>query len=71
MINRLRIIPGNQSGKSGLILLTEAMRIKISVNSKASQVITPTVKSNREIAFDRTAFLGIKKKANPEIGLQV
>ena len=55
-MKRLRITPGSQVGKSGCMLLTDDQRIEISVKSKASQVITPTEKSNREIAFDRTAF---------------
>ncbi len=64
-------MPGSHTGTSGLILLTDDSRIEMSVNSKASQVITPTENSIREIAFDRTAFGKLKKKTNPEIGLQV
>ncbi len=63
-------MPGSHTGTSGLILLTEKEN-EMSVKSKASQVITPTEKSIREIAFDRTAFERLKKKTNPEIGLQV
>ena len=70
-MNRLRIIPGSHTGTSGLILFTEDKRIEMSVKSKASQVITPTEKRIREIAFDRTAFERLKKKTNPETGLQV
>jgi len=58
-------------GTSGLILLTEDKRMEMSVKSKASQVITPTEKRIREIAFDRTAFERLKKKTNHETGLQV
>jgi hypothetical protein len=70
-MNRLSIIPGSHTGTSGLILLTDDKRIEMSVKSSASQVITPTEKRIREIAFDRTAFGKIKKKTNPKIGLQV
>ena len=61
-MNRLRIIPGNQIGMSGFMLLTDDIRIEMSVKSKASQVITPTKKSTREIALDRTVFEKIKKE---------
>ena len=70
-MNRFRIIPGSRTGTSGLISLTEDKRMEMSVKSRASQVITPTEKRIREIAFDRTAFEKLKKKTNPETGLQV
>jgi hypothetical protein len=52
-------------------LFTEDSRIEMSVKSRASQVITPTEKRIREMAFDRTAFEKLKKKTNPKTGLQV
>ena len=64
-------MPGSQTGRSGLILFTDDNRIEMSVKSKANQVITPTEKSIREIALDRTSLKKLKKRANPEIGLQV
>ena len=64
-------MPGSHTGTSGLILFTEDSRIEMSVKSRASQVITPTEKRIREMAFDRTAFEKLKKKTNPKTGLQV
>ena len=55
-MNRLRMMLGNQTGRSGLVLWANSRWIEMSVKSRASQVITPTVKSNREIAFDRTGY---------------
>jgi len=55
-------MPGSQTGRSGLILFTDDNRIEMSVKSKANQVITPTEKSIREIALDRTSLKKLKKK---------
>ena len=55
-------MPGSQTGRSGLILFTDDSRIEMSVKSKANQVITPTEKSIREIALDRTSLKKLKKK---------
>jgi len=53
---RLRITPGSHVGSSCLILAFEELKtMEISVNSKASQVITPTRKSNRVMALVRIA----------------
>ena len=67
MIKRFRMIPGNHSGTSGLILLTELKMMERSVNTKASQVITPTEKSSLVIALVRTNGRLNPKKANLEL----
>ena len=61
------MIPGSQIGTSGLILLTELKTMERSVNTRASQVITPTEKSSLVIALVRTNGRLNPKKANPEL----
>ena len=48
------MIPGNQTGTSGLMPLVVLNRMEISVNTKASQVMTPTVNKSLVIALERT-----------------
>ena len=48
------MIPGSQTGTSGFMPLLELNRMEISVNTKASQVMTPTVNKSLVIALERT-----------------
>ena len=67
MIKRVRMIPGNDSGTPGLILLTQLKTMERSVHTRASQVITPTEKSSLVIALVRTNGRLNPKKANLEL----
>ena len=66
MIKRFRITPGSHEGMSGVRWLMELNKIEISVTTKASQVMTPTVNSRRVIALALKMRVFRKKKANPQ-----